>query len=118
MKPSAVSIGASWRVWIDARTVTPSAGRPGKPRRVHRLARSSRFKPLPCAGTCFQLLDYSGVSKEKDADIALRLIEDHGVASIPVSAFNYQDAGGPVLRFCFAKREETLRAAAERLVKV
>jgi methionine aminotransferase len=82
------------------------------------LTAGSRFKPLPCAGTYFQLMDYSGFSKEKDADIAMRLIQEHGVASIPVSAFNYQDPGGPVLRFCFAKKEETLRAAAERLVKV
>jgi methionine aminotransferase len=83
-----------------------------------RLTAGSRFKPLPCAGTYFQLMDYSGFSSEKDADIAMRLIQEHGVASIPVSAFNYQDPGGPVLRFCFAKKEETLRAAAERLVAV
>jgi methionine aminotransferase len=76
------------------------------------------LKPLPCAGTYFQLMDYSEISDECDKDIANRLIVDHGVASIPVSAFLYQDTGGPVLRFCFAKREETLRAAAERLQNV
>jgi methionine aminotransferase len=48
----------------------------------------------------------------------MRLITDHGVASIPCSAFLYKDDGGPVLRFCFAKKEETLRGAAERLRKV
>ena len=43
--------------------------------------------------------------------MAMRLINEHGVASIPCSAFLYKDAGGPVLRFCFAKKDETLRAA-------
>jgi methionine aminotransferase len=47
--------------------------------------------------------------------MAMRLIREHGVASIPCSAFLYKDAGGPVLRFCFAKKQETLRAAGERL---
>ncbi len=79
------------------------------------LVKDSRFKPLPCGGTYFQLLDYSSFSKETDRDIALRLIKEHGVASIPVSAFLYKDIGGPVLRFCFAKKDETLTAAAERM---
>lgn len=82
------------------------------------LTAGSRFRPLPCGGTYFQLCDYSAISKEKDTEIAHRLILEHGVASIPVSAFLYKDAGGPVLRFCFAKKDETLRAAAERLVKI
>ena len=82
------------------------------------LTAASRFRPLPCAGTYFQLFDYSAISKEKDTEIAHRLIVEHGVASIPVSAFLYKDPGGPVLRFCFAKKDETLRAAAERLVKI
>lgn len=79
------------------------------------LVEGSRFKPLPCEGTYFQLLDYSAISSEPAQQMALRLITEHGVASIACSAFNYQDTGGPVLRFCFAKTEETLRAAAERL---
>jgi methionine aminotransferase len=82
------------------------------------LTKGSRFRPLPCAGTYFQLFDYSAISTEGDKAIAHRLILEHGVASIPVSAFLYKDTGGPVLRFCFAKKEETLRAAAERLLKV
>ena len=48
-------------------------------------------------------------------DFALRLTKEHGVASIPTSAFLYQHAAPPVLRFCFAKKDETLRAAADRL---
>jgi methionine aminotransferase len=82
------------------------------------LTAGSRFRPLPCAGTYFQLFDYSAISRETDKEIAHRLIVEHGVASIPVSAFLYKDTGGPVLRFCFAKKDETLRAAADRLVKI
>jgi len=82
------------------------------------LTSGARFRPLPCAGTYFQLFDYSAISQETDKEIAHRLIVEHGVASIPVSAFLYKDTGGPVLRFCFAKKDDTLRAAAERLLKV
>ena len=82
------------------------------------LTAGSRFKPLPCGGTYFQLMDYSAISSETDKEIAHRLITEHGVASIPVSAFLYKDTGGPVLRLCFAKRDETLTVAAERLVKI
>lgn len=82
------------------------------------LIEGSRFKPLRCEGTYFQLLDYSAIATDKDSDMAMRLIKEHGVASIPCSAFLYKDGGGPVLRFCFAKKEETLRAAAERLRRI
>jgi methionine transaminase len=47
--------------------------------------------------------------------MAMRLLKEHGVASIPTSAFLYGAEPGPVLRFCFAKRDETLERAAERL---
>ena len=83
-----------------------------------RLTAGSRFKPLPCRGTYFQLLDYSAVSSEANADMALRLIKEHGVASIPTSAFLYGEQPGPVLRFCFAKRDDTLERAAARLREV
>lgn len=79
------------------------------------LLKGSRFTPLRCDGTYFQLLDYSAISQDTDRDMAMRLIREHGVASIPCSAFLYEDAGGPVLRFCFAKKDETLEKAAERL---
>ena len=82
------------------------------------LIEGSRFKPLPCDGTYFQLLDYSAIARDTDRDMAMRLITEHGVASIPCSAFLYQDKGGPVLRFCFAKKEDTLKAAAERLRRI
>jgi methionine aminotransferase len=80
-----------------------------------RLLEGSRLTPLACSGTYFQLMDYSAITTDRDTDVAMRLIKELGVAAIPCSAFNYEDAGGPVLRFCFAKKDETLQAAAERL---
>jgi methionine aminotransferase len=79
------------------------------------LIAGSRWKPLPSRGTYFQLLDYSAITDEKDMDFALRLTKEHGVASIPTSAFLYKQTAPPVLRFCFAKKDETLQAAADRL---
>ncbi|WP_437855208.1 methionine aminotransferase [Sorangium sp. So ce363] len=83
-----------------------------------RLIDGSRFRPLPCEGTYFQLLDTSAITSERDADFALRLLREHGVASIPISPFLSGVEPGPVLRFCFAKRDETLERAAERLRRV
>ena len=79
------------------------------------LIAGSRWKPLPARGTYFQLLDYSAITNEGDKDFALRLTREHGVASIPTSAFLYKQTAPLALRFCFAKKDETLRAAAERL---
>jgi methionine aminotransferase len=82
------------------------------------LVEGSRLRPVPCRGTYFQLLDYSAVGHDGDSAMAMRLLEDHGVASIPTSAFLYRSAHPPVLRFCFAKRDDTLARAAERLRSV
>jgi methionine transaminase len=82
------------------------------------LIAGSRFRPLPCRGTYFQLLDYSAISRERDSDFALRLIAEHGVAAIPITPFLADGDPGPVLRFCFAKRDETLEKAAARLRQV
>ena len=82
------------------------------------LIDGSRFRPLPCRGTYFQLLDYSAITTAPDAEFAMQLLTGHGVASIPTSAFLYGVDPGPVLRFCFAKRDETLKAAAEKLRQV
>ena len=79
------------------------------------LLEGSRWKPLPSRGTYFQLLDYSAFSDEKDMDLALRLTREIGVASIPTSAFLYKQPPPPVLRFCFAKKDETLEKACEQL---
>jgi methionine aminotransferase len=79
------------------------------------LIAGSRFRALPSRGTYFQLLDYSVISEEADMAFALRLTRDHGVASIPTSAFLYKEPSPPALRFCFAKKDETLERAAARL---
>ncbi len=79
------------------------------------LLEGSRFRPLPCRGTFFQMVDYSAITNERDSEFALRLIKEHGVAAIPISPFLTGADPGPVLRLCFAKRDETLEKAAERL---
>nr|MCU0257101.1 methionine aminotransferase [Vicinamibacterales bacterium] len=78
----------------------------------------SPFVPVPCRGTYFQVLDYSAISAEPDREMAMRLLTRHGVASIPTSAFLEGEPAPPVLRFCFAKKDETLDAAAARLREV
>jgi len=80
-----------------------------------RLMEGSRFKPLACRGSYFQLMDYSAITDESDADFAIRVTKEHGVASIPTSPFLYSSRAPSVLRFCFAKQNETLERAAERL---
>jgi methionine aminotransferase len=80
-----------------------------------RLMEGSRFRPLRARGSYFQLMDYSEMSDEADADFAIRLTREHGVASIPTSPFLHREKAPRVLRFCFAKKDETLEAAAERL---
>lgn len=81
--------------------------------------RASRFEPLACEGSYFQLADYSGISDEPDVDFAERLTREHGVAAIPISVF-YQDPppGQRILRFCFAKQGETLDNAIEKLCAI
>ena len=83
-----------------------------------RLMDGSRFRPLACQGTFFQMMDYSAISSERDSEFALWLIKEHGVAGIPITPFLHGVDAGPVIRFCFAKRTETLERAAERLRKV
>lgn len=80
--------------------------------------KDSRFKIIPAQGTYFQVLDYSAISQEYDVDMAKRLTIDHKLASIPMSVFNPNGLDNKVLRFCFAKTEETLERAAEILCKI
>ncbi len=76
------------------------------------------FDPLPCSGTYFQLASYARLSDEPDTVLAERLTRGAGVASIPVSAFFADGRQDRVLRFCFAKSDETLARACERLARV
>jgi len=78
----------------------------------------SRFRPLPCEGTYFQMLDYSEISEKKDADFANWLTVEKGVAAIPPSVFYHGRDDHKVLRFCFAKNEDTLCKAGEILKAV
>jgi len=70
---------------------------------------------LPCRGSYFQLATYARISEESAAEFAQRLVREYGVATIPLSAFYQDGTDHKVIRFCFAKRDETIHAAAERL---
>lgn len=78
----------------------------------------TRFKLLPCQGTYFQCVDYSALSDLPEAAFAKWLTSEIGVAAIPVSAFYSQPHESGVVRFCFAKKDETLRLALERLSRL
>ncbi len=82
------------------------------------LIKPSRFKAVPCFGTYFQLLDYSDISNEKEMQFAERLTKEYGIAAIPISVFYNKEVNNKVLRFCFAKTDETLQKAAEKLCKI
>ncbi len=82
------------------------------------LMKGSKFKPMQCLGSYFLLFDYSSVSGEKDTDYAIRLTREYKVASIPVSVFYKRPPQQKLLRFCFAKDDETLTKAAEKLHNV
>ena len=72
----------------------------------------SRFRPLPSRGTFFQNLAYDAITDEKDTELAVRLTKEKGIASIPLSVFYHDGHCDRVLRFCFAKSEETLAKGA------
>jgi len=72
----------------------------------------SRFRVLPSRGTFFQNLAYDAISDEKDTDLAVRLTKEKGLASIPLSVFYHDGHCDKVLRFCFAKSEQTLAKGA------
>jgi methionine aminotransferase len=80
--------------------------------------KASRFMIKPSIGTYFQLLDYSKISEEEDTELAKRLTIEHKVASIPVSVFYHNPIQNQVLRFCFAKEDETLKRAGDIICKI
>ena len=82
------------------------------------LMSASKFSMAPSSGTYFQLADYSKISDEPDREFAARLTREYKVAVIPISVF-YKDAPKQnVVRFCFAKDNDTLREAVEKLVRI
>jgi methionine aminotransferase len=82
------------------------------------LLRNSSFSWTPAAGSYFQLLDFSAITQLNDVEFADRVLREAGVASIPISPFYVTPPKLSVLRFCFAKNDSTLEAAAERLCKL
>jgi methionine aminotransferase len=82
------------------------------------LIKNSRFELMPCDGTYFQVVNYKQISNKNDVDFAKELIINHGVASIPISVFYNNNTDRHMLRFCFAKTDETLMAAAEKLNQI
>lgn len=82
------------------------------------LIKGSRFNFKPSTGTYFQVLDYSNITQDHDLDYAKRLTVESGLASIPLSVFNENNLDNKVLRFCFAKRDDTLKRAADILNKI
>lgn len=82
------------------------------------LMLQTRFTPMPSSGSYFQCYQYHRISDEADADFAIRITKEYGVAAVPVSAFYQAGTDNKVIRFCFAKKQETLDAAVEKLMEV
>ncbi len=82
------------------------------------LLKDSRFELMSCDGTYFQVVNYKNISTANDVEFAKELILKHGVAAIPISVFYKEATDRQMLRFCFAKTDETLIAAAKKLCQV
>lgn len=87
----------------------------GKRNYFNRLMGESLFKIVPSQGSYFEILDYSNISDEPDTDFTYRMASEYGVGVIPVSAFLHEKNKLKMVRICFAKNNETLEKAAERL---
>ncbi|MER3546871.1 MAG: methionine aminotransferase, partial [Rhodanobacteraceae bacterium] len=86
--------------------------------RFRELLADSRFKLPQVRGSYFQLADYSAIRDTDDLNFCEWLVREAGVAAIPVSAFYETAPEAKLIRFCFAKNDGTLEAAAERLCKL
>lgn len=82
------------------------------------LMTNSRFKLLPSEGTYFQVADYSEISDAPDVEFVKTLVNEFGVATIPISVFNENGNDLKHIRFCFAKKDETLIKACEKLCRI
>ncbi len=83
-----------------------------------KLMALTRLQCIPSHGSYFECYSYAGISDENDKDFAVRLTKEFGIATIPVSAFYKDGKDDQVIRFCFAKREETLDKAVEQLIRL
>ena len=79
---------------------------------------NSRFELQACEGTYFQVASYAAISQESDVAFCKRLIIEHGVAAVPISTFYENGKDLKLIRFCFAKDDATLVAAANRLSQI
>lgn len=82
------------------------------------LMQSSRFELLSSEGSYFQTASYKAISEENDVDFTKRLVTEFGVATIPFSVFYNDKTDQKLIRFCFAKDDQTLTQAAEKLCKI
>ncbi|MFA0961442.1 methionine aminotransferase [Roseivirga sp. BDSF3-8] len=80
--------------------------------------KATSFKPMPCQGTYFAVYSYEGLSDKPEREMAEWLTKEIGVATIPLSPFFHDNKNSHMLRFCFAKTEQTLAQAAERLCRI
>lgn len=78
----------------------------------------SRFELLPAEGSYFQVASFKGISDLSDVDFCRELTIKHGVAAIPLSVFNADGKDEQLIRFCYAKTDETLHAAIDKLCKI
>ncbi len=85
---------------------------------LRELIAGTPLQALPCQGSYFLLARYDRISEEPAQAFAERLVRSFGVATIPLSAFYREGRDDRVIRFCFAKRDETLVAAGERLARL
>ena len=82
------------------------------------LMKQTRFDMLNSSGSYFVCAQYGRISDEADTVFSKRITKEFGVATIPVSVFYKAGTDNKVIRFCFAKKNETLEGAAERLLTV
>lgn len=83
--------------------------------RFRELMRTAPLRCIPSHGSYFECYEFGHLSRDSDKAFAIRLARDFGVAAIPVSAFHHDGKDDRVIRFCFAKKEATLEAAAVKL---
>ena len=83
-----------------------------------KLMRTTKFRLLDSRGSYFICATYDQLSNECDKDFSIRMTKEYGVTSIPVSVFYRSGTDNKVVRFCFAKKKETLEAAVEKLAKI
>ncbi|MEP6512502.1 MAG: methionine aminotransferase [Parafilimonas sp.] len=82
------------------------------------MMQQTPFKAIPSYGSYFQCYSYANINDEPEKDFAIQLTKEYGVTSIPLSSFYKEQNDNKVLRFCFAKKEETLEKAVQRLTNV